>query len=193
MGHRESAQSQAGKYARHKFCWVQDPDLGALLGVGSQIRESTVPLQGIKYENDDKYWNSPLYVWFVSERQFLYLKQRGTTSQWAKAVADAVARKVPGAKHPLFDNMETIMWGGMLIATLKRYAMPPLYTAVTPEMLASTIDLIDLDTGEPIGQQLPAVILVAGLGSLFIREDFQQSQQVLGASADRPPIAPEAS
>lgn len=70
--------------------------------------------------------------------------------------------------------------------------MPPLYTAVTPEMLASTIDLIDLDTGEPIGQQLPAVILVAGLGSLFIREDFQQSQQVLGASADRPPVAPEA-
>lgn len=69
--------------------------------------------------------------------------------------------------------------------------MPPLYTAVTPEMLASTIDLIDLDTGEPLGQQLPAVILVAGLGSLFIREDIQQSQQVLGASADRPASKPE--
>ncbi len=91
--------------------------------VASQIRESTIPLQGIKYENDDKYWNSPLYVWFVSERQFLYLKSRATNTQWTKAVADAVARKVPGAKHPLFDNMETIMWGGMLIATLKRYAI----------------------------------------------------------------------
>ncbi|GAB2806416.1 hypothetical protein GCM10027276_03860 [Comamonas piscis] len=69
--------------------------------------------------------------------------------------------------------------------------MPPIYTAVTPEMLASTIDLIDLDTGEPIGQQLPAVILVAGLGSLFIKEDFQQSQPVLEPSADRPAAAPD--
>ncbi|WP_313329470.1 hypothetical protein [Comamonas sp.] len=71
--------------------------------------------------------------------------------------------------------------------------MPPIYTAVTPEMLASSIDLIDLDTGEALGQQLPAVILVAGLGSLFIKEDFEQSKPVLEQSADRPPVTPEAS
>ncbi|WP_312531295.1 hypothetical protein [Comamonas sp.] len=69
--------------------------------------------------------------------------------------------------------------------------MPPIYTAVTPEMLASSIDLIDLDTGEALGQQLPAVILVAGLGSLFIKEDFEQSKPVLEPSADRPGAAPE--
>jgi len=69
--------------------------------------------------------------------------------------------------------------------------MPPIYTAVTPEMLASSIDLIDLDTGEALGQQLPAVILVAGLGSLFIKEDFEQSKPVLEPSADRPAAAPE--
>ncbi|WP_313331398.1 hypothetical protein [Comamonas sp.] len=67
--------------------------------------------------------------------------------------------------------------------------MPPIYTAVTPEMLASTIDLIDLDTGEPLGQKLASVILVAGLGSLFIREDIEKAKQTLTDPAQRPAVA----
>lgn len=89
----------------------------------SQMRESSSPLQSIIINGDDKAWNDPLWAMFVTERQWLYLKSRTSQTQWNQAAQNALARKTAGVKHPLFDSMETIMWNGMLIKRMNRYAI----------------------------------------------------------------------
>lgn len=91
--------------------------------INAQLRESASPMQSIKIKNDDKAWNSPLFCMFVSERVWLYLKSRTSQTQWRAAVQNAFERKSAGVKHPLFDNYETLMWDGMLIKRLNRYAI----------------------------------------------------------------------
>lgn len=56
--------------------------------------------------------------------------------------------------------------------------MLPIATEVTPEMLASQIDLLNVDTGEALGQMQGAAIVLA-LQSLFVSEDHRQAQVVL--------------
>ncbi len=91
----------------------------------SSLRESPVPLAPIKIKGDDAAWNSPMWAMFVTERQWLYLKSRTGQTQWNEAVKYAFERKsaMGSNKHPLFDTYETIMWNGMLIKRLNRYAI----------------------------------------------------------------------
>ncbi len=89
----------------------------------TQLRESSVPLQTVKIEKDDKAWNDPLWVMFVTERQWLYLSSRTSQTTWRQAVQNAYERKSGGMKHPLFDAYETIMWNGVLIKRLNRMAI----------------------------------------------------------------------
>lgn len=91
----------------------------------AQLRESPVVMQSIKVKGDDKAWNDPLWVMFVTERQWLYLQARTSQTQWRQAVQYAFERKsaTGGNKHPLFDAYETIMWSGVLIKRLNRYAI----------------------------------------------------------------------
>ncbi len=89
----------------------------------SMQRESPVVMQSVKIKGDDRAWNDPLWVMFVTERQWLYLKSRTSQTQWNEAVKNAFERKSAGVKHPLFDSYETIMWNGMLIKRLNRYAI----------------------------------------------------------------------
>ncbi len=104
----------------------------------SSLRESSVPLAPIKIKGDDAAWNSPMWCMFVTERQWLYLKSRTGQTQWNEAVKYAFERKsaTGGMKHPLFDNYETIMWNGMLIKRLNRYAIR-----------FTTGDAVTIDTG----------------------------------------------
>lgn len=91
----------------------------------SSLKESTVPLAPIRIKNDEASWNAPLWAMFVTERQWLYLKSRTGQTQWNEAVKYAFERKqaMGGGRHPLFDNYESIMWNGMLIKRLNRYAI----------------------------------------------------------------------
>ena len=89
----------------------------------AQLRESTAVLQSIKIKGDDKAWDNPLWVMFVSERQWLYLQSRTGQTTWRTAVQNAFERKNANVKHPLFDAYETIMWNGMLIKRMNRYAI----------------------------------------------------------------------
>lgn len=91
----------------------------------SQLRESANPLAPIKIKGDDASWNSPMWAMFVSERQWLYLKSRTSQTVWNEAMKYAFERKAAAgtSKHPLFDNYETIMWNGMLIKRMNRYAI----------------------------------------------------------------------
>lgn len=89
----------------------------------ASLRESSVVMQAIKIKGDDRAWNDPLWVMFVSERVWLYLKSRTSQTTWRTAVQNAFERKTPGLKHPLFDSYETIMWEGLLIKRMNRYAI----------------------------------------------------------------------
>ena len=89
----------------------------------AQIRESTVRLQSVKVKGDDRVWNDPLWIMFVSERVWLYLKSRTSQNQWRTAVQNAFERKKAGVSHPLFDSYETIMWDGLMIKRMNRYAI----------------------------------------------------------------------
>lgn len=89
----------------------------------AQLRESPVVLQSIKIKGDDRAWNDPLWVMFVTERQWLYLQSRTSQTTWRQAVQNAFERKSAGVKHPLFDAYETIMWNGVLIKRMNRYAI----------------------------------------------------------------------
>jgi N4-gp56 family major capsid protein len=91
----------------------------------AQLRESPVVMQSIKVKGDDKAWNDPLWVMFVTERQWLYLQSRTGQTTWRQAVQYAFERKssTGSNKNPLFDAYETIMWNGVLIKRLNRYAI----------------------------------------------------------------------
>ncbi len=99
---------------------LQDVD-----AIVAQLRESPVVLQSVKIKGDDKAWNDPLWVMFVTERQWLYLQSRTGNTTWRQAVQNAFERKAANGstKHPLFDAYETIMWNGVLIKRLNRYAI----------------------------------------------------------------------
>ena len=89
----------------------------------AQLRESPVVMQSVKIKGDDRAWNDPLWVMFVTERQWLYLQSRTSQTTWRQAVQYAFDRKSGGLKHPLFDAYETIMWNGVLIKRMNRYAI----------------------------------------------------------------------
>lgn len=87
------------------------------------LREAPIPLQAVKVQGDDRAWNDPLWVAFVTERQWLYMQSRTTQTTWRQAMQNAFERKAAGVKHPLFDAYETIMWNGVLIKRMNRYAI----------------------------------------------------------------------
>ncbi len=89
----------------------------------AQLRESPVVMQSVKVKGDERAWNDPLWVMFVTERQWLYLQSRTSQTTWRQAVQYAFERKSGGIKHPLFDAYETIMWNGVLIKRMNRYAI----------------------------------------------------------------------
>jgi N4-gp56 family major capsid protein len=89
----------------------------------AQLRESPSVLQSVKIKGDDRAWNDPLWVMFVTERQWLYLQSRTSQTTWRTAIQNAFERKSSGVKHPLFDAYETIMWNGVLIKRMNRYAI----------------------------------------------------------------------
>lgn len=89
----------------------------------AQLRESPVIMQSVKIKGDDRAWNDPLWVMFITERQWLYLQSRTSQTTWRQAVQNAFERKSGGVKHPLFDAYETIMWNGVLLKRMNRYAI----------------------------------------------------------------------
>lgn len=89
----------------------------------AQLRESPAVIQSIKVKGDERSWNEPLWVMLVTERQWLYLQSRTSQTAWREAIKNAYERKSSGVKHPLFDAYETIMWNGMLIKRMNRYAI----------------------------------------------------------------------
>lgn len=100
--------------------WLTFKDIDRII---TSISESTAPLQTIKIPGDGSVWDNPLWAMFVTERQWLYLQAVTSQTQWRQAVQNAYERKNPKITHPLFDSSNSLMWQGMLIRRLKRYAI----------------------------------------------------------------------
>lgn len=94
--------------------------LSEIDAIGSLLKESNVPLQPVIYKDDQYGWNTPFWVMFVTERQWNILKTIAG-SRWQSALQNAVKR-FDGQKHPLFMG-ESIMWNGILVKPMGRYAI----------------------------------------------------------------------
>lgn len=103
----------------------------------SYIEDSDLPLQPIKLPDDPMADDEPLYVLFVTARQWHYLQNRTSGTVWRTFLANAYARKTAGSKHPLFSG-EPGMWGSILIKRMGRAIRFPANTAVTVATSAAT-------------------------------------------------------
>lgn len=90
--------------------------------IAALMKESNVPLQSIKVKEDKYAWNQPLYVMFVTERQWAYLKRSALTNNMYKDALTLATKRFDGQRHPLFMG-DSIMWAGILIKPLGRYAI----------------------------------------------------------------------
>ena len=89
--------------------------------ISGLLKESNVPLQPIVMKEDPYSWDMPLYVMFVTERQWALMKAI-SGSKWLNAVTNAVKRFEAGKRHPLFMG-DSIMWNGILVKPMNRYAI----------------------------------------------------------------------
>lgn len=99
--------------------WLSLRDVERIAAI---MKESNVPLQSIKIKEDKYAWNQPLYVMFVTERQWAYLKRSALTNNAYKDALTLATKRFDGQRHPLFMG-DSIMWAGILIKPLGRYAI----------------------------------------------------------------------
>lgn len=90
--------------------------------VAAIMKESEAPLQAVKIKGDQYAWNNPLYVLFVTERQWAYLKRSTLTNNAYKEALTNAVKRFEGQKHPLFMG-DSLMWSGILIKPMNRYAI----------------------------------------------------------------------
>lgn len=99
--------------------YISLSEIGTL---GAMLKESHIPLQPIKIKGDNYGWNDPFWVLFVTERQWELLKAVSQAA-WRSATENAYKRQdAMGMKHPLFMG-DCIMWNGILVKPLGRYAV----------------------------------------------------------------------
>jgi len=99
--------------------WLSLRDVERIAAI---MKESNVPLQSVKVKEDKYAWNQPLYVLFVTERQWAYLKRSALTSNAYKDALTNAVKRFDGQRHPLFMG-DSLMWAGILIKPLGRYAI----------------------------------------------------------------------
>lgn len=90
--------------------------------IAAVMKESNVPLQSVKVKDDKYAWNSPLYVLFVTERQWMYLRRNMMSQTMYKDAMTMAVKRFDGQRHPLFMG-DSLMWAGILIKPLGRMAI----------------------------------------------------------------------
>ena len=90
--------------------------------VASVLKDSLIPLQSIKIKGDVYAWNDPLWVAFVTNRQWLYLQTRTGEKSWRTFLQNAYERRSAGMRHPLFYG-DVGFWAGILIRPMNRLAI----------------------------------------------------------------------
>ena len=90
--------------------------------IASVLKDSIVPLQSIKIKGDVYAWNDPLWVAFLTNRQWLYMQTRTGEKSWRACLQNAYERRSAGMRHPLFYG-DVGMWAGILLRPLNRLAI----------------------------------------------------------------------
>jgi len=110
---------------------IDSTDLWTLAHVdelSTLLSDHNMGLQPVKIADDPAADDDPIKgVLFLTERQWAQIK---TSSTYATAMQAAWARKSYGSKHPLFSG-EPIMWNGILIRKLPKFAIRFLPSEVT--------------------------------------------------------------
>lgn len=99
--------------------WLSLRDVERIAAI---MKDSNVPLQSVKIKEDKYAWNQPLYVLFVTERQWAYLKRSALTTNAYKEALTYATKRFEGQRHPLFMG-DSLMWAGILIKPMGRYAI----------------------------------------------------------------------
>lgn len=86
--------------------------------VRAMIDDMVFPPQPVKIEGDHAADENPLYVWYVTGRQWHYIQTATTDRDWRTFLANAHERS-RGFNHPLFLGTPG-MWNGMLIKKMPR-------------------------------------------------------------------------
>jgi N4-gp56 family major capsid protein len=90
--------------------------------VASILKDAVAPIQTIKIKGDAYSWNDPLWVCFVTQRQWLYLQTRTGEKAWRTFLQNAYERRSAGSRHPLWYG-DCGFWQGILIRPLNRLAI----------------------------------------------------------------------
>jgi hypothetical protein len=94
-------------------------DIGTL---GAMLMESEIPMRSAMFEADIWAATKPLYVLWVTRRQWELAKRSNAAIDWNTAVTNAMRRYEGAKSHPLFSG-EGISWNGILVKPLDRYAI----------------------------------------------------------------------
>lgn len=84
----------------------------------ANIDDMAFPMQPIRMEGDPDSDENPLYVMYVTGRQWYQLQISTATQNWRTFLANAHARSA-GFNHPLFKG-ETGMWAGIVVKKMRR-------------------------------------------------------------------------
>lgn len=84
----------------------------------AHIDDMAFPLQPVMLEGDEESMENPLYVLYITSRQWHFLQTNTSGTVWRTFLANAHARSA-GFNHPLFKGTPG-MWNGILIKKLWR-------------------------------------------------------------------------
>lgn len=117
---------KAPTYNRHFYAGdatsIDDLDTSDILTLDdidklrAAIDESDTPLQPVMLDGDPGAWEEPLWVLYVTSRQWHYLQNRTGNTAWRTFLQNARER---GANNPLFMGNPG-MWNGILVRKTQR-------------------------------------------------------------------------
>ena len=90
--------------------------------IAAMVKQSSIPIMPVQYDADPYKWDKPMWVLFVSETQWELMKRPSAMVNWNAAATNAIKRFDGAERHPLFAG-DGIMWNGILVKPLGRYAI----------------------------------------------------------------------
>lgn len=92
--------------------------------IRAKINDMAFPLQPVKLPDDPQADENPLYVLYVTSRQWYYLQTATDAQSWRTFLSNAWQRAQGWKTHPLFMGSPG-MWNGILIKEMRRCARFP--------------------------------------------------------------------
>lgn len=134
--------------------------LNALDDLRTRIDESDYPLQGIVVEGMQADEEDPLYVLYLTSRQWNQMQQDTSTQNWRQFMADANTR-AHYTKHPLFMG-NAGYWRGIIVRVTRRAIRFPSGSVVNEYDAAGSLGTdtagVDFDRGILMGAQAMAKV-----------------------------------